>query len=143
MGTASKTRAPLWHPRQLCMPRGWMFSRLLWVPTPRSEVPCVFWQIHCSGWFCCLCGRGRSPLGMTSSPPSRAATKLQGADLKGGRKSWGWGGGWPTDAETGKGSLAAPDAEAEEQWCLIQCPSNAACVSLLGKCSILGDHVTI
>ena len=90
MGTASKTRAPLWHLRQLCVPRGWMFSRLLWVPTPRSEVPCVFWQIHCSGWFCCLCGRGRSPLGMTSSPPSRAATKLQGADLKGGRKSWGW-----------------------------------------------------
>ena len=71
-------------------------------------------------------GHGQQP-----SIEGSAATKLQGADLKGGRKSWvGVGaGGWPTDAETGKGSLAAPDSEAEEQSCLIQCPSNSACVS--------------
>lgn len=71
-------------------------------------------------------GHDRQP-----SAAGSAATKLQEADVKGDWKSWG----------RGKGRLAAPDAEAAEQWCLIQCPSRV-CVPLLGKCSNLGDQVT-
>lgn len=54
-------------------------------------------------------GHDRQP-----SAAGSAATKLQEADVKGDWKSWGRGGGRPTDAETGKGRLAAPDAEAAE-----------------------------
>ena len=58
------------------VPRGWVFSRLLWVSAPRSEVPCVFWQTYCSRWFCCLCGRGCPTLVMTGSHLPRAAQPL-------------------------------------------------------------------
>lgn len=70
-------------------------------------------------------GHDQQPSGAGS-----AAHELQEAGLKGDRKSW-WG--QPMDAETSKGSLAAPDSEPEEQACLTRGPSNVVCVPCLGN----------